>query len=213
VKFLKIKKTKVALIFASVCLIVAIGYTSAYYNSTVNVENKMATQEPEIELIEKFNQDSQFLPGETVDKKVKFANSGEIDALIRVSYSQSWINQNGDFVNGDVDSVEKKWTSAWQDEWVDGNDGYFYYTKVLKANTTTNIILDSLVLSEQVSNDTHAVDYSGIIYQITFNLESCKATTEGAQSTFGKTAAISGNNVTWSDYKGNSNQQKSGEDF
>ena len=125
VKFLKIKKTKVALIFASVCLIVAIGYTSAYYNSTVNVENKMATQEPEIELIEKFNQDSQFLPGETVDKKVKFANSGEIDALIRVSYSQSWINQNGDFVNGDVDSVEKKWTSAWQDEWVDGNDGYF----------------------------------------------------------------------------------------
>ena len=97
VKFLKIKKTKVALIFASVCLIVAIGYTSAYYNSTVNVENKMATQEPEIELIEKFNQDSQFLPGETVDKKVKFANSGEIDALIRVSYSQSWINQIGDF--------------------------------------------------------------------------------------------------------------------
>ena len=26
-------------------------------------------------------------------------------------------------------------------------------------------------------------------------------------------ACISGNNVTWSDYKGNSNQQKSGEDF
>ena len=96
---------------------------------------------------------------------------------------------------------------------MDGNDGYFYYTKVLKANTTTNIILDSLVLSEQVSNDTHAVDYSVIIYQITFNLESCKATTEGAQSTFRKTAAISRNNVTWSDYKGNSNQQKSGEDF
>ena len=87
------------------------------------------------------------------------------------------------------------------------------WMEMTAISITTNIILDSLVLSEQVSNDTHAVDYSGVIYQITFNLESCKATTEGAQSTFGKTAAISGNNVTWSDYKGNSNQQKSGEDF
>ena len=70
VKFLKIKKTKVALIFASVCLIVAIGYTSAYYNSTVNVENKMATQEPEIELIEKFNQDSNFYQEKPLIKRL-----------------------------------------------------------------------------------------------------------------------------------------------
>ena len=104
-------------------------------------------------------------------------------------------------------------TSAWQDEWVDGNEGYFYYTKVLKANTTTNIILIVWFYRSKFQMILRGGLSSGIIYQITFNLESCKATTEGAQSTFGKTAAISGNNVTWSDYKGNSNQQKSGEDF
>lgn len=210
VKFLKNKKIKFALILTSACLVLAIGYTFAYYNSTTSIANKMATKEVAVEIIEKFSQGSEFLPGEEVEKQVRFANVGESDALIRVRYNENWTDQAGNNVSGDVELVNKVWTNYWQSEWVDGNDGFYYYNKVLKPGTQTNIILDSLALLDEASNDRHAFDYSGLIYQITFELESCNANEKETQNNFSKSVTISGDNVTWSDYNGDENPDTEG---
>ncbi len=200
VKYKEGSQTKLALVFVSICLIITIGITLAYYNSVVSIDNKLATNKPEVELIEKFSQGSTFLPGEKVDKQIKFSNSGKIDALIRVKYSDIWIDLNDKSVDGDTDLVVKEWTKAWNNEWIDGNDGYFYYTKILRTGAITNIILDKLVLLDKASNDDHDFDYSALAYKIIFELDACMVSNEAAQISFGKSIKISGENVTWSDY-------------
>lgn len=200
VKYKKNNRTKLALIFVSICLVVTIGITLAYYNNVVSISNKLSTNEPEVELIEKFSQGTTFLPGEKVNKQVKFSNSGKIDALIRVKYSDSWVDLNDKRVDGNPELVLKEWTEAWKNEWIDGKDGYFYYTKVLKVGTATSIILNKLTLLDEVSNDDHEFDYSALIYNIIFELDAGMVSNKAAQISFGKSIKILGENVIWSDY-------------
>lgn len=210
VKYKKNNRTKLALIFVSICLIITIGITLAYYNNVVSISNKLATNEPKVELIEKFSQGSIFLPGEKVTKQVKFSNSGKIDALIRVKYSDIWVDLNDEGVAGNTNLVLKEWTNAWNEEWIDGKDGYFYYTKILKTGTSTNVILDKLALFDDASNDDHDFDYSALTYKIIFELDACMVKNEAAQISFGKSIKISGDDVEWLDYNVNNNINNNG---
>lgn len=210
VKYKKNNRTKIALIFVSICLVITIGITLAYYSNVVSISNKLVTNEPKIELIEKFSQGSTFLPGEKVDKQVKFSNSGKINALIRVRYSDIWVDINDESVIGDTSLVLKEWTNAWNNEWIDGKDGYFYYKKVLKVGKTTNVILDRLTLLDAASNDDHDFDYSALIYKIIFELDACMVSNEAAQISFGKSIEISGDDVIWLDYDVNNSVKNNG---
>lgn len=210
VKYKKNNRTKLALIFVSICLIITIGITLAYYNNVVSISNKLATNEPKVELIEKFSQGSIFLPGEKVTKQVKFSNSGKIDALIRVKYSDIWVDLNDESVSGNTNLVLKEWTNAWNEEWIDGKDGYFYYTKILKTGTSTNVILDKLALLDDASNDDHDFDYSALTYKIIFELDACMVKNEAAQISFGKSIKISGDDVEWLDYDVNNKINNNG---
>ncbi len=71
------------------------------------------------------------------------------------------------------------WTKVYKVPQKDGTvKKYRYYKKILEApqagqnkNVRTNNILDSIKLSEAVSNDRHVTDYSDKVYKLTFNAE------------------------------------------
>lgn len=44
------------------------------------------------------------------------------------------------------------------ENWVDGNDGYFYYTKVLEAGQTTDALFDQVVMPTGLTGDEDAKD-------------------------------------------------------
>ena len=178
------------LILAAAAALMSFGITWAYYSDIIVLANPFATSHSGAAMVEEFNPDSSFLPGETVIKKVAFQNTGEMDIFLRVEVppKEAW------YAKGEkepldeayrTDAVEKNWTD---DIWPEGGDTdytddwsqvfmdadgtkYRYYRHILPAGETTEDILDSIKLSTEVSNDRHDIDYSDKIYKLTFNAE------------------------------------------
>ena len=66
---MKRKPIKLAVILAAFVLLTGIGGSWASYSNTVQIRNPLATEKSGVELVENFNPNSTFLPGETVEKK------------------------------------------------------------------------------------------------------------------------------------------------
>ena len=177
------------LILAAAAALLSFGITWAYYSDIIVLANPFATSHSGAAMVEEFNPDSSFLPGETVIKKVAFQNTGEMDIFLRVEVppKEAWYAKGEKEPLGGAyttDAVIKNWTAVWPkggdaaftDDWsqvftdADGTK-YRYYRHILPAGETTEDILDSIKLSTEVSNDRHDIDYSDKIYKLTFNAE------------------------------------------
>lgn len=171
-----------ALLAGCICL-AGIGTSWAHYANVVNIRNPLSTQNSSVELVENFNPNSSFLPGETVKKEPHFKNTGEIDLILRVKVEESWNNAEGTALEKgpgfpDTEIVEKNWTDSWKNEWVEiGN--YYYYKKILTraetSGSTTAIILESLRMKPEASNDSHSIDYSNLLYELKFEADAVPA--------------------------------------
>lgn len=178
------------LILAAAAALLSFGITWAYYSDIIVLANPFATSHSGAAMVEEFNPDSSFLPGETVIKKVAFQNTGEMDIFLRVEVppEEAWYAKGeNEPLGGDytTDAVIKNWTDGiwpkggdtastadWSQVFTDA-DGtkYRYYRRILQAGETTEDILDSITLRPDVSNDRHDIDYSDKIYKLTFNAE------------------------------------------
>ena len=182
------------LILAAAAALMSFGITWAYYSDIIVLANPFATSHSGAAMVEEFNPDSSFLPGETVIKKVAFQNTGEMDIFLRVEVppEEAW------YAKGESEPLDEPYTTEaviknWTDNiWPEGGDAastndwsqvftdadgtkYRYYRHILPAGETTADILDSITLSTEVSNDRHAIDYSDKIYKLTFNAEAVPA--------------------------------------
>ncbi|HIT41449.1 MAG TPA: hypothetical protein IAB60_04975 [Candidatus Caccovicinus merdipullorum] len=178
------------LILAAAAALLSFGITWAYYSDIIVLANPFATGHSGAAMVEEFNPDSSFLPGETVIKKVAFQNTGEMDIFLRVEVppEEAW------YAKGESEPLDEPYTTEtviknWKDGiWPEGGDTvstadwsqvftdadgtkYRYYRRILSAGETTEDILDSIKLSTEVSNDRHDIDYSDKIYKLTFNAE------------------------------------------
>ena len=88
--WLKNKKTASLLIL--VILLLSFAVTLAYYSDVLTLANPLGTSHSGAAMVESFDPESSFLPGETVIKKVSFQNTGEMDLFLRVEVppQESW---------------------------------------------------------------------------------------------------------------------------
>lgn len=127
--------------------ITAIGSVYAWSKLSASVTNKINTPTVDVEVIEEFDEQTTVDWYQPVDKKVQFKNIGTAPIFIRVSYVELWRNTNNQVLSSIVNGqeiVKKNWTDAWKNEWIDGNDGWFYYKKILQPNNLCSKILTSL---------------------------------------------------------------------
>lgn len=123
--------------------------------------------------------------------------------VLRISYNELWIN-NMDGSNVSLnnklnkqDVVTKNWTNNFVNDFVKGDDGWYYYKKVLNAEERVKV-LDSIELNEEVIRNSLDYDkYKNNTYELDFNVESIQANEEAIESIWGKVVNISGNEVTW----------------
>lgn len=119
---------------ASIAAVAIAGASLAYFTATDNEKNVFTSGNVQIDLTEP-NWEAEgeaeaqgMYPGESVKKDPTVENTGANPALVRVK----------------VEGLEENnltYRTGYQDGklgegWVDGNDGYFYYTKVLAGSTT-----------------------------------------------------------------------------
>ena len=127
--------------------ITAIGSVYAWSKLSASVTNKINTPTIDVEVIEEFDEQTTVDWYQPVDKKVQFKNIGTAPIFIRVSYVELWRNTNNQVLSSIVNGheiVKKNLTDAWKNEWIDGNDGWFYYKKILQPNNLCSKILTSL---------------------------------------------------------------------
>lgn len=144
---IKINRSQILLMITVMICITAIGSVYAWSKLSASVTNKINTPTIDVEVIEEFDEQTTVDWYQPVDKKVQFKNIGTAPIFIRVSYVELWRNTNNQVLSSIVNGqeiVKKNWTDAWKNEWIDGNDGWFYYKKILQPNNLCSKILTSL---------------------------------------------------------------------
>ena len=87
------------------------------------------------------------MPGTTVTKIAEVKNTGAADAWVRVQVTQN-IQRDGElYPNDGLVTLDYNAT-----DWTQGDDGYFYYNKVLKPGEVTEPIFNNVAFSGTMDN-------------------------------------------------------------
>ncbi len=189
--------------------LLGIGSSFAAQKKEVSIQNTLQADNTATKIVEVFTPQA---PVGTVSKDVKFKNSGSSDVFMRIAYVESWKQKNEagevqllENQIGGIESAQKQWTDAFQSQWQDGGDGWFYYRHILSPGQETDSILKQVMFSEE-SKAIKAAEYS-LYFRVevlqasrgadTLNSEQVNA--DAANTVFGKTVQVSAdeNTVNW----------------
>ena len=196
----KIKKmNKKPIIFILIVLaLTVIGGTFAYYYTEISLPNQFKTMTYNVTINEVFNDT-------WGTKRVSFVNNEETNTpvVLRINYNEKWRKEVSGVllsldnnVNGE-NVVEKTWTTAFTNDFVDGGDGWYYYKKTLNAEESVQV-LDAIALKESlISTSPYYNDYKSYTYELDFNFEAIQASSNAISNLWNKNATISEGNVTW----------------
>ena len=150
----------------SLCLVVALGATAvvggtlAYFTDKDQEVNTFTVGNVDIDLTEpKWEETGKAeavdaYPGEALAKDPTVTNKGANPCFVRVAVSN--LDQFGDagMIKYRTDYV----VDALGTDWAKGEDGYFYYTKVLAKGETTDALFDQIVIPTGVENSAATKD-------------------------------------------------------
>lgn len=153
------KKRKLLLIAVIILVLaVAAGGSIAFFTAEDTAHNVITTGSVDISVVETMLDGTErkdfppegitgVLPGMTVSKIVQIRNTGGAEAWIRVRVGVSARNAAQEDLNTDVVrfSVE--------DPWIDGGDGYYYYTKAVPAEGDTDILFREVRFDPNMGNE------------------------------------------------------------
>lgn len=198
IKKQKILKQKSLLFLLCLILLFSIGGTIAYYYETVYIPNQFKTMTYDVELTEEFN-------NEWGTKKVYITNneSSNTSVVIRIGINELWSKEVDDVLltlsntlNGS-NVVNKVFTNTFNNDFVNGNDGWYYYKKILRPNESIQI-LDSISLNTNlIQNTPYYDDYLSYNYNLNFNYEALEAKVDTILEIWNKNVSINSINVSW----------------
>lgn len=148
---MKNKKSLIAII--AVLLVVVIGATFAYFQSSASFENLFTTGTYKVVTTEVFESPTNWAPGEEIPKIITSTNEGTIPAAVRVSYTEQWLDENNQDITNQVDEgtaiINFDNTSDW--ELV---DNYYYYKYILEPGDMTSSFIRSVTLNPNLNGVT-----------------------------------------------------------
>lgn len=166
------KNKKKLLIVSAISLLTVLGGTLAYFTTSTDITNIFKTALYQHEIVEKFESPSDWTPGTTTEKTIKVTNAGSISMAVRASYSEKWINADGEEISLKDSNNNTAAIINFNDGWTKDSDGYYYYgskdnkTKVMTNETTTSFISGvtfnqniKAELKETISNDGKTITY------------------------------------------------------
>lgn len=143
-----------ALCAALLCIFLLLsGMTYASWRAQGETVNSVSMASVKGQIIEEFEQDQVVYPNGTVDKVVQVKNTGTVDALPRVKVETAWgdgRDENGRLIVNPELSTENIEITYNTEQWIyRAEDGWFYYSRVLKPGETTEPLLESFRVSEE----------------------------------------------------------------
>ena len=170
-----------------VVLFVSITGTIAYYRSEVLIPNEFQTMTYNVSCEEVFNDDFG-------TKEVTFVNHEDsVPVVLRIQYDEQWLKNDIIYPssNSTNNFVVKNWTTNFLNDFELGSDGWYYYKKVLNANSSVKVL-------NSIAKDSSApVDYGTYDYALSFNYEAIQASNDAISEIWNKNCTISGSDITW----------------
>ena len=114
------------------------------------------------------------MPGVDVDKTVSVTNVGPGDAWVRVKVTKTITPADGVAETLSADKV----TITPDKDWVDGRDGYYYYSKPMKAKDVTSDLFRAVTFAPDMSNA-----YQGSTVTIQVSAQAVQVKNNGADLT------------------------------
>lgn len=154
---MKKKKSLAALLL--IAIIGVVGGTFAYFTSDDTFTNIFRTKAYNVEVKEVFTSPSDWTPGTTTPKTVTATNKGDVDAAVRIWYTEEWKNSAGTSIsltdNNNVraaiinkpDDFASHWTSEYDES---TERTYYYYKTKLAKNASTSAFMNSVTFNPAV---------------------------------------------------------------
>ncbi len=189
------KKPIIALI--TLLTIGVVGVVYALFGSNNSFINPFSTATYDVQIEEVFE-------GKFGKKEVNFVNRGNTPVVIRVSYNEIWsLQDDDDFlltlsnkING-KEVVDKKWTNEWLSDFILGPDGWYYYSKILNADSSVQV-LESINLNLSVlANSPDYEKYFNYDYELDFNFEALQGDEKAIKDIWKYEVNINNDEVSW----------------
>ena len=137
------------------------GATLAYFTDEKEANNTFTVGNVQIDLTEPAwtaegggaEQAKEAYPGEALAKDPTVTNKGANPCVVRIAVE--W-----DDTIGEMEYRTNYVPNALGEGWVDGGDGYFYYTKVLDNGIATTALFDQIVVPTSLTNDDAQTEYN-----------------------------------------------------
>lgn len=149
------KRKRNIIAVSAVAVLALIGATFAYNSSTGFLTNVFKLGVWQTEMVETFDAPSNWQPCDEVPKTVIGENTGSISAAVRVKYEEYWKLANSastdhtselPLVDDENDPIAVVNLDNVND-WILGNDGWYYYKYMLKPNQKTSSFMKSVTLN------------------------------------------------------------------
>ena len=121
-----------------ICGVIAVvsavsGSATAYLSDKLQINNQFTIGKNTTTIEEEFPTPTPVPPGGSVTKKVSVRNQGDVPCYVRVMLTFS--EDNVSLEGGDTEN------------WVVGEDGYYYYTHVVEVGDSTTDLFDSVTIN------------------------------------------------------------------
>lgn len=169
----KTKNNKKIFVVTCLSLATVLGGTLAYFNTNSSIVNTFKTALYQNEIIETFASPTTWTPGTTTEKTVKVTNTGNTDMAIRATFTEKWVNANGEELSLKDEDNNVAAIIDFNESWHKAEDGYYYYgtkdnlTKLMPDDTSSSFI-NSVTFNENIKanlKETISADGQTITYQ------------------------------------------------
>lgn len=157
----KIKNKKTLFALAATVLIVVVGVTFAYFQSSSSFTNIFGAGIYKIVSNEVFESPDNWIPGQEIPKTITSTNEGTIPAAVRVSYVENWYDMDDNDITEDIEEGSAVINFANTNEWIEEN-GYYYYKYILNPSETTSSFIESVTLNENINDVTCTAGQDGL---------------------------------------------------
>lgn len=165
--------------------VMATGSTLAYFTAQDTAQNVISTGSIDIAVKEYQNignetvpyTDPEFpiMPGDIVSKIVKVENTGSGSAYIRAKINVSFDSDTGEEALP-TDCIKLNLGS----DWTLGNDGYYYYNKIVDSGEMTEFLFDSVEMDKDAGNE-----YQNQTLKISIDAEGIQSKNNDRENPFG----------------------------
>ena len=165
-----INKKSILITSVALLLLVAVGTSLAYvFTKTDPVENRFDPSKVScavVEVVEKGDSSENTANVVQTGKSktnVQIKNTGDTDAYIRAAVVVNWMSEDGTKVwaTKPVAGEDKDYTISYNlsNGWIDGGDGYYYYTQPVDPGDMTNNLITSATQNATGPKGTDGTQY------------------------------------------------------